>query len=289
MFDLLRSDIFQNAFVGGTIVAIVAALVGYFLVLRSQAFACEALTDISFAGATGAILLGMSSIFGMIAFAFFSALGLGALGERARGRDVEIGMILSFALGLGVLFLSMFAHHSAGHANVGVNILFGSIVSVNRNDIYLVLGCGVIVLMVLALIFRPLLFVSVDPIVAEARGVPVRFLSFVFLLMLAITTAACVLVVGVLLVAALLIAPAAAAVNFTHQPRHSLFLAVLLGSFITWAGLILAFLGTWHHLPAGFYISTLAALIYFISVLARRKQVRRPTEPLHPCSEICGK
>ncbi len=99
MFDLFRSDIFQNAFMGGTIVAIVSALVGYFLVIRTQAFACEAFTDICFAGAIGAILLGISSLFGMIAFSFLSALGLGVFGERARGRDVEIGMILSFALG----------------------------------------------------------------------------------------------------------------------------------------------------------------------------------------------
>ena len=231
MFDLLNSDIFQNAFLGGTIAAIVAAVVGYFLVLRAQAFAAEALTDISFAGATGAILLGISSIFGMIAFSFLSALGLGVLGERARGRDVEIGMVLSFALGLGVLFLNLFAHHSASHSGVGVNILFGSILSVTQNDIYLVLGCGIVVLFGLAMIFRPLLFVSVDPVVAQARGVPVRLLSIIFLILLAITTAACILVVGVLLVAALLIAPAAAAVNFTHRPKNSILLVGIISVF----------------------------------------------------------
>lgn len=219
MFDLLSSDIFQNAFVGGTIAAIVAAAVGYFLVLRAQAFACEAFTDISFAGATGAILLGFSSILGMIVFSFLSALGLGIMGERARGRDVEIGMVLSFALGLGVLFLSIFTHHSSGHANVGVNILFGSILTVTQQDIWIIVKCGIAVLFVLAMIYRPLLFMSVDPIVAQARGVPVRLLSIVFLLLLALTTASCIMVVGVLLVAALLIAPAAAAVNLTRRPR----------------------------------------------------------------------
>jgi len=288
MFDLLSSDIFQNAFLGGTIVAIISALVGYFLVLRTQAFACEAFTDICFAGATGAILLGISSLFGMIIFSFLSALGLGVLGERARGRDIEIGMVLSFALGLGILFLSIVAHHSAGHANVGFNILFGSILSVTRNDIFIVLMCSIVVLFILGIIFRPLLFVSIDPITAQARGVPSRFLSIVFLIILAITTAACILVVGVLLVTALLIAPAAAAVNLTNRPRNTLFLAVFFGVFVTWGGLMLAFVGTWRHLPASFYISTLAAIVYFFSVIAGRRQIRRRMEATRCCYNACG-
>jgi len=163
-----------------------AGLVGYFLVLRVQAFAAEAFMDICFAGATGASLLGQSPLIGMIAFSLLSALSLGALGERARGRSVEIGMVLSFALGLGVLFLSIYTRSSASHSNAGVSILFGSILSVQPADLYRMLACGSAALLALAVVYRPLLFASIDPTSARARGVPVRSLSVVFLLVLAL-------------------------------------------------------------------------------------------------------
>lgn len=288
MFQLLQYDFVQNAFLGGTIVAIIAALVGYFVVLRAQAFAGEALTDIGFAGATGAALLGISSLPGMLIFTLLSALGIGALGERVRGRDVEIGMVLSFALGLGVLFLSIYTQASASHASAGVNVLFGSILSIRRSDVVISLLCGIAVALVLAFLFRPLLFASIDPTVAEARGVPVRLLSILFLLLLGVTVAESILVIGVLLVAALLIAPAAAAVNLTRRPRNSIALAVALSLAVTWSGLILAFVGTGRHLPVSFYISALAALVYFVSVIIRRRRwPRRMKERPHPNREEC--
>lgn len=288
MFQLLQYDFVQNAFLGGTVVAIVAALVGYFVVLRAQAFAGEALTDIGFAGATGAALLGISSLPGMLIFTLLSALGIGALGERVRGRDVEIGMVLSFALGLGVLFLSIYTQASASHASAGVNVLFGSILSIRRSDVVISLLCGIAVALVLAFLFRPLLFASIDPTVAEARGVPVRLLSILFLLLLGVTVAESILVIGVLLVAALLIAPAAAAVNLTRRPRNSIALAVALSLAVTWGGLILAFVGTGRHLPVSFYISALAALAYFVSVIIRRwRWPRRMKERPHPNREEC--
>lgn len=117
MFSLLASDVFQKALLGGTVAAVMAGVVGYFLVLRVQAFAAESFMDICFAGATGASLLGQPPLVGMIVFSLLSALSLGALGERARGRSVEIGMVLSFALGLGVLFLSIYTRSSASHSN----------------------------------------------------------------------------------------------------------------------------------------------------------------------------
>ncbi len=289
MLQLFSFDFVQNAFLGGTIVAIVAALVGYFVVLRAQAFAGEALTDIGFAGATAAALLGISSLLGMLGLTLLSALGMGALGDRLRGRDVEIGMVLSFALGLGVLFLSIYSQESASHANAGINVLFGSVLSITRTDVYLALGCSILVLGVLAFLFRPLLFASIDPTVAEARGVPVRLLSTLFLLLVAATVAESVLIVGVLLVTALLIAPAAAAVNVTHRPRTSLILAVLLSLGITWGGLLLAFVGTFRHLPVGFYIATLSTLCYLASVIIGRKlsphRVRVEPAPCQGCQD----
>jgi len=239
MLELFQHDFVQNAFLAGTIVAIVAAIMGYFVVLRAQAFAGHALSHIGFAGATGAALLGVSSLLGMFALTLLAALGIGALGERIRGRDVEIGMVLSLALGLGVLFLSLYTQN----ATEAVGVLFGSILSVTRKDVLITLGCGLATLLLIAFLFRPLLFASIDPEVAEARGVPVRLLSIAFMLLLAITVAEAIQVVGVLLVFALLVAPAATAERLTHRPFSAIVLAVALGLFFTWGGLILAFIG----------------------------------------------
>ena len=285
MFNLLQYDFVQNAFLAGSLVAIMAAVTGYFVVLRAQAFAGEALADIGFAGATGAAILGIGSLLGMLGLALLAALGMGALGERVRGRDIEIGMVLSFALGLGVLFLSIYIQNGA-NANAGVSVLFGSILTVTRRDVIITLITGSATLLILALLFRPLLFASVDPEVAQARGVPVRLLSIVFLLLLAVATAEAVLVIGVLLVFALLIAPAASAEHLTHRPLTAIILSVILGLTFTWGGLILAFVGTGRHLPVSFYISAMAALTYFASMLiARFRSPHRYRELPHPNRE----
>ena len=276
MFELLSSEVFRNALVGGSAAAVLGGVVGYFLVLRVQAFAAEAFMDICFAGATGAALLGISPLTGMIAFALLSAVGLGALGERARGRSVEIGMVLSFALGLGVLFLSVYTRTSASHSNAGVSILFGSMLSIQPADLYRMLACGCAALLVLGWICRPLLFASIDPSLARARGVPVRALSVIFLLVLALAAAASTFVVGVLLSSALLIAPAAAAVALAGRPSRALLLSVAFGLLIMWCGLLISFAGSWHHPPVGFSITSLAAVVYLVAtVIGRRRGPRR--------------
>jgi zinc/manganese transport system permease protein len=270
MPELWQHQFVQNAFLAGSVVAVVAALVGYFLVLRAQTFAGEALTDIGFAGATGAALCGFSPLPGMLTLSLLAAVAIGLLGERLRGRDIEIGMVLSFALGLGVLFLSLYAAGSAAHASAGIGILFGSILSVSRAELWLTLACGVAIVLGLLLLYRPLLFASIDPEVAAARGIPVRQLSLLYLVLLAVTTAVAVLVVGVLLVFALLVAPAAAAMRLTHRPGLALLLALLLALACTWGGLLLAFVGPGQQFPVGFYIATLASLCYFGAALAPR-------------------
>src|SRR5437660_3555032 len=285
MFHVLQYDFVQNAFLAGSLVAIMAAIMGYFVVLRAQAFAGEALADIGFAGAMGAAVLGISSLVGMFIMVLLAALGIGALGKRIRGRDVEIGMVLSFALGLGVLFLSIYTQNGA-NATAGVGVLFGSILSVTHTDVLISLITALVTLLVLALLFRPLLFASIDPVLAQARGVPVRLLSIIFLLLLALATAEAVLVIGVLLVFSLLIAPAAAAEHLTHRPLTAIILSVILGLTFTWGGLILAFVGTGNHLPVSFYISAMAALTYFVSMLiARFRSPRRYRALPHPNRE----
>lgn len=287
MLALLGSDLFLRAFAGGSIAALTASPVGYFLVIRSQAFASEALLDICFAGATGAALAGFSPLTGMIVFSLLSAVSLGALGDRVRGRSIEIGMVLSAALGLGVLFLSMYARTSGAHATAGVAILFGSIMSVREADIVRVAIAGAVALLSLGVMYRPLLFASIDPAGAAARGVPLRGLSIGFLMVVALAAAACTLVVGVLLATALLIAPAAAAVRLARSPFGSLLLSVCFGVAVLWAGLLLSFGGHWYHPPVGFSVTTCAAALYMVAVLATRQRRARVPAPLeHPDREV---
>jgi len=180
---------------------------------------------------------------------------------------------------LGVLFLSLYTHY----ATTAVNVLFGSILSVERSDVLIMLGCGLGILLLIVCFFRPLLFASIDPDVAEARGVPVRLLSTAFMLLLAITISEAVQVVGVLLVFALLVAPAASAERLTNRPFVAIALAVALGLGFTWGGLALAFVGHW---PVSFYIAALAALSYLLSVLVSRyRSPRGYSEPPHPNRE----
>ena len=187
--------------------------------------------------------------------------------------------------------LFTFGNGSAQHSSAGIGILFGSILTVERKDVWVALGCAVFVLLALTLLFRPLLFASIDPVVAQTRGVPVHLLSIVFLLLLGITVAESVLVVGVLLVFALLAAPAAAAQRFARRPLTAMLLAVGLGLFCTWGGIILSLVIPGKQLPVSFYITTLAALAYFASLLWSRqsaqRQQRSAVEQSHPCRG-CG-
>ena len=257
--SLLQQPFVASAFVAGTLIAVVAAIVGYFVVLRAQAFAADALSHVGFTGATLAALTGASGLLGMAGFTAAAALGIGTMGERARGRDVEIGMVLSFALGLGVLFLRLYTNS----ASETVSVLFGSILSVTPGDIIYTMIFGGGALIALAFIFRPLLFSSIDPEVAAARGVPVRALGIVFMLILAVTVAEAIQVVGALLVFALLVAPAAAAQHLTQRPLAAIGIAVVFGVLFTWLGLALAVATGW---PASFVIATGAAATYFIAI-----------------------
>ncbi len=259
MFQLFSHQFIQYAFIAGTLISIICAIVGYFVVLRAQAFAAESLSCIGFTGATGAAVFGLSSLVGTFLFTTLIALGFGLLGKRLKGRDIEVGMILSFALGLGVLFLKLYT----SNASEAVGILFGSILSVTTGDLYLSLITGIIALSLLGIIFRPLLFSSIDPEVAEARGVPIQLLGIVFMLLLGVTVAEAILVVGVLLVFALLIAPAATAQHLSNGPMTSILLSVVLGLAFMWGGM---FLGLFFHVPVSFFIASLASITYLVTV-----------------------
>jgi zinc/manganese transport system permease protein len=182
--DMLAYDFMRTAFLAGTVVALVAGLIGYFVVLRQLTFASDALAHLTFAGALGAVVLGLPLLVGVFGLTIVAGLGIGALGQRARARDVAVGAVLAWVLGVGVLLLSLYtAHASASNSAVGVNVLFGSIFSVQPSQAVLaaIIGLGAVGL--LLIIARPLLFASLDPDVAVARGVPVRALGIVFLIL----------------------------------------------------------------------------------------------------------
>ena len=280
MFQLLQHEFIQNAILAGTVVAIVSGVIGYFVVLRAQAFASHALSSIGFAGATGAALLGVNSLIGTFVLVLLSAFGIGVLGKRIQGRDIEVGMVLAFALGLGVLFISIYTNS----ATETVGVLFGSILSVARTNVVIITVMSILVLLALSILFRPLLFSSIDPEIAEARGVPTQFLSVVFMLILAATVAVAVQVVGTLLIFALIIVPAATALHLTNKSGTAILLSVLLGLSFTWGGLIMAFL---TPLPVSFYISGLAAVTYFLTTtLSHTLAPHRYISSEHPGKEL---
>ena len=211
---LLAYDFVQNAIAAGLVIAVVSGIVSRFVVTRNMSFAVHALSELGFTGAAGFILLRLSPVLGLLAGTAVTAIFIGALGVRARGRDVVVGVVMAFGLGLGVLFITLYK----GYANQAFAILFGTITGVSRGDVVLLVAIGLVTIAALAFVYRPLTFATVDPEVAEARGVPVGALAVVFLLIMAAAVAEAIQVVGVLLILTLLITPGAAAERLTPRP-----------------------------------------------------------------------
>lgn len=255
MFAIFSYEFMRNAFIVGSLVAIVSAVVGYFVVLRGLSFAAEAMTHIGFAGATGAVLVGVNPIIGLLVFTIASGGVMGVLGERVRGRDVSIGIVLSFTLGLGALFLSLYTKY----ATQVFSILFGTIVGVSTSDIVQTFILTMVCLIALFCIYKQLLFYSIDPLVAQAKGVPVKFLSIIFFVILAIAVSVAVQIVGVLLILTLIIAPAATAQYVSSKPQHTITLAILFALLEVWLGIIFAYYISW---PVSFFIATIAFILY---------------------------
>jgi zinc/manganese transport system permease protein len=267
----------QNALLAGTIVAAVAGIVGYFMVLRGESFAGHSLANIAFAGAAGAALIGVPVVVGLLGFGVIGALGIGFLGEwtvRSRARnDVAVGAILVFALGIGVLFERL----SSAKASSVYAILFGSPLGVSDGDIREIALTAAVTLLLLALIARPLLFASLDPAVAESRGTPVRLLAYGFLLLLALAVAQATQIVGALLIFALLVAPAATAQRLSARVDLGIALSAGAALVITWASLVAAY---WTSYPVGFFITSFALGGYLLARLrpAAQGKVSRVSE-----------
>jgi zinc/manganese transport system permease protein len=255
--NLLQYGFMRQAFLAGTILSIVSGLIGYFVVLRHQAFAGESLSDVAFTGALGGAAFGINPLLALIVTTVAAALAMGGFGERLRGRDVAIGTILAWVLGLGVFFLSLFTAHSSGTGTgfSGVTVLFGNILGISTAQAQTLALISAAVVIALLIIARPLLFASLDPDVAAARGVPVRALGLGFMVLLAITVSEATLAVGALLVFALLLLPAAIAQQVTTRPYVALALAAVLSVACTWLGIAI---GYYTGYPISVCISLLA-------------------------------
>lgn len=256
---MLEYDFMRHAFAAAGIVAVVAGLVGYFLVLRGQTFAGHALAHVGFTGATGAVLIGIPPIAGLVGLTVAAGIGMGLLGERIAERDVAIGMVLALSLGFGLLFL----HFYTAFASEAAALLFGDVLAVDARTVWILLSLGLISLAALAVIARPLLFASLQPELAEARGVPLRLVSVLFLAIVALVSAECAEIVGVLLVFTLMVGPAAAAQRLSGRLGSGFLLAVALALAEAWLGIVLAYTTDW---PSSFWITALSAGVYLAAV-----------------------
>ena len=266
---MLDYDFMQNAFAAAGIAAVVSGLVGYFLVLRGQTFAGHALGHIGFAGATGAVLLDVAPIWGLVGLTVAAGVAMGALGERISGRDVAIGVVLALALGLGLLFL----HYYTAFATQATALLFGNVLAVDRSTIATLLGLAVLTLAGLAAIMRPLIFASLQPELAEAKGVPLNFISIAFLVIVALAVSESAQIVGILLVFALMVGPPATAQRLVTGLWSGVALSAVLALAEAWLGLVIAYYTDW---PVSFCIATLSALGYFVAsgIASSRQEAR---------------
>jgi len=255
--EIFRYQFMQHAVEAGTVVAIVAGIVGYFVVLRRSSFAAHALSHVGFAGAAGAVLFAVSPVYGLLLFTGVGGSAMAVLSPRAANRDVHIGTVLAFMLGLGVLFISLYA----GNSTQTYSILFGEILGISSSDVLLTLAAGAVILAAVAIVYRPLLFSSLDEDVAEARGMPTFLLGIVFMLLVAVATSIAVQVVGVLLIFSLMVTPAAIAQQLAKRPQTAMIVSVAIALVATWLGLFVAY---YEPYPVRFFITTIVFSFYLL-------------------------
>lgn len=247
----------QHAFEAGTLIAFIAGVVGYFVVLRRSAFTAHAFSEIGFAGAAASILLNVQPIVGLLAGSILGALGIAALGRRAASRDTAIGIVLAFSLGLGLLFISLYT----GYITEAYSILFGEILGISTVAVYQTLGACIVVLGSMAFLYRPLLFSSLDEDVAEAKGLPMGFIGTAFMLIVAVSVSFAVLETGVLLIFSLMVTPAATAQYVARRPMWAIIISILIALGATWSGLFISFFTPY---PVSFFITAEVFGLYLI-------------------------
>ncbi|MDX6625080.1 MAG: zinc/manganese transport system permease protein [Solirubrobacterales bacterium] len=273
---MLAHEFMRNAFLAGTFVALACGLVGYFVVLRGQVFAGDALSHVAFTGALAAAAAGVDIRLGLFVATIGVAVGMAGLGQRARPDDVVIGSVFAWVLGLGVLFLSLFVNGASGSdGTAAVRVLFGSILGLSAAEARLAALVAIVAAVALLTIARPLLFTSLDPDVARGLGMPVRLLGLGFLVILAAVAAEATQAVGALLLLGLLAAPGGAARLLTDNPWRGLALSAAIAVASTWAGLVLSY--EIDSLPAGSAVIGVATGFFLFAAVARTdlRAVRR--------------
>lgn len=273
MSAFFASPSVQTALVASAIVAALSAAIGYFVVLRGLSFAGHAVTDIGLTGGAGALLAGFDPLVGLIVFSVGAAVTVGALGDRARERDLATGLALAFALGIGALFL----HIQTKYANAQSALLFGSVFDIDPASLRVVAIVGILALVALAAMFRPLLFASVAPDAARTAGVAVRGLGFAFLVVMAVAVAETAQIVGVLVSTALLVGPAATAIALVRDPLRGIAVAMLVGIVEAWIAIALAYESfgwssggrTW---PVSFFVASLALGTFVAARIVRERR-----------------
>jgi len=273
--QILTSAFMRNALIGGTLVALAAGLIGYFIIVRNSAFAAHALAHIGFPGATGAVLLGLPVTVGLAVFCVGGALVIGALGKRADEREVATGTVLAFATGLGLFFSSLATKSSS----TVTNVLFGNLLAVSHQQLVTFGVALAVIAAVIAFVYRPLLFASVNAEVAEAKGVPVRVLSVIFMVLLGVAVTMAVQAVGTLLLFALVVTPAATAILLTARPAAAMAVATVLAVLSVWSGLALSAM---FNVPPSFVITTIVCAIWLgVWSVAQRRGVDRGAPTSH--------
>lgn len=272
--ELLTTPFMRNALIAGSLIAIVSGAVGYFVLLRALPFATHAVAHIGFPGATLAVLAGVSPVTGLVLACVGGGLAIGAFGHRALDREVVTGTILAFASGLGILFSSV----GSTQSGLVTSILFGNILAVSQDQVLTFAAITIVVLAVLAATGRKLMFASIDPVVATAKGVRVAGLSAMFLVAMSLVIAIAVTVVGVLLIFALLVTPASTAVRLTARPARVIIVATLIALVSVWGGLVVA---TYQPWPPSFVIVTIACALWIL-LPASARLLRGKTARMHP-------
>jgi zinc/manganese transport system permease protein len=258
----------QNSIIAGAILGIVGGLIGVFVMQRDMAFAVHGISELSFAGAAASLLFGANVVVGSLVGSLLAAAIIGVLGARARDRNSIIGVLMPFGLGLGILFLALYPGRSGNR----FGLLTGQILSVDIPQLGTLIAISIVVLVTLLVIWRPLVFDSVDPDVAMARGVPAGTLSIVFMILLGLMVAVSVQIIGALLVLALLVTPAAAALRVSSSPIVVPLLAMLFGFVSAVGGVLLAIGGS---LPISPYVTTISFLLYLGCRLVGRLKGQR--------------
>ena len=270
-----------NSVIAGAVLGVVGGLIGVFVMSRDMAFAVHGISELSFAGASAGLLLGVGVVQGSIVGSLVAALLIGLLGSRARDRNSIIAVLMPFGLGLGILCLALYPGRSANK----FGLLTGQIVAVDDPQLGWLIAISVVVVIGLALIWRPLTFASVDADVAAARGIPTRALSIVFMLLLGLAVAVSVQIVGSLLVLAILVTPAAAALRISASPVLVPLLSVLFAVGALVGGILLALGGS---VPISPYVTTISFTIYVVCRIIGRKGVRRTSRRRSPAAVGAG-